>query len=375
MKGMIMAPDAGVRRFDQLGCLDETGGHARAERLYGGLLERCTSCGLVATRELPTFEYDKRYFVNDDSGGYAFDSAFALAYDTKRFDAELGRIEARGLHGSVLDVGCATGTFLRRALARGWRCAGVEIADYARQRVQTELGVPVVASLAELPGDARYDLVTLHHVLEHIHEPLGFLRDEIRPRVGRRLLIEVPNFASLGSRVHGPRWRDLRPDQHVIHYTPETLGRLVEQAGLRVLDVTTLSEPLWSLRGTVYTLGLLRGLLSPPSHGNGASADPRPAANGSDATDYRPPTGLKRAATELSRITMAPLVAALNRAGLSERLVVEAEPSLPISPGQPPPARQAAGGRPSRSRWRAAGRARRCSPAPCTSARSPRGGP
>ncbi|MCU0304894.1 MAG: class I SAM-dependent methyltransferase [Thermoanaerobaculales bacterium] len=319
-----MTRDAGLRQLDHLGCLDGADGHAPTEPLYGGLLERCARCGLVATRERPAFEYDERYFVGDDTGGYAFDSVFAQTYDAKRFDDELGRIEASGLHGSVLDVGCATGTFLRRALARGWRCTGVEIADYARQRVQGELGVPVVASLAELPDDERYDLVTLHHVLEHIHDPLGFLRDEIRPRVGGRLLVEVPNFASLGSRVHGPGWRDLRPDQHVVHYTPTTLARLVERAGFRVREVTTLAEPLWSLRGSLYTLGLLRGLVWAPSHGNGAANGARPTASPADVTDYRPPVGLKKAATELSRLAMAPLVAALDRAGLSERLVVEA---------------------------------------------------
>lgn len=319
-----MPPEAGLKNHPKLCTDDAATGHQSTKPLYGGALERCDRCGVVATRELPTFEYDETYFVDEDHGGYAFDSVFSQTLDAKRFDAELADLEDDGLHGSVLDIGCATGTFLSRAVSRGWQCTGVEIAHYARQRVNAELGVPVAASLDDLPETARYDLVTLHHVLEHIHEPLAFLTDEVAPRVGKRLLIEVPNFASLASKVHGPSWRDLRPDQHVLHFTPDTLPRIVEQAGFKIRRVYTLSEPLWSLRSTLYTLGLLRGLVRTPSH-NGTLPKIDGTAGTRDITTYRPPTGLKGAATEMSRVLMSPVVGYLTRSGLAERLVVQAE--------------------------------------------------
>lgn len=306
-------------------CIGGATTHEPIEKIYAGTLERCSRCGLVATRVKPTFEYDESYFVSSDGGGYAFDSTFSQALDIRRFDGELARLEKQGLRGSVLDVGCATGTFLARAARRGWQGNGVEIADWARERVEAELGVPVAASLADLPEGVTYDVVTLHHVLEHIHEPVNFLADEIRPRVGKRLLIEVPNFASLGSRVHGPKWRDLRPDQHVLHFTPDTVGRLVEQAGFKVLRVYTLEEPLWSLRGTLYTLSLLRGLVWRPNYDN-VSPNGHPPAGTADVSNYREPTGFKRLVTETSRVLMKPIVGAMTRAGLAERLVAEAEP-------------------------------------------------
>jgi len=319
-----MPAETGLENYNHLNCVDGFDAHSSIEELYSGSLERCGRCGLVATHIQPTFLYDEDYFVSEENGGYAFDSTFTQLFDASRFEAELRGLEDQGLRGSVLDVGCATGAFLRHATHRGWRCSGVEIADYAREQVHAELGIPVAASLADLPADSRYDVVTLHHVLEHIHEPLGFLSDEIRPRVGKRLLIEVPNFGSLGSRVDGPHWKDLRPDQHVIHYTPETLGRLVEQAGFKVHRIYTLAEPLWSLRTTLYTLGLLKGLVWLPNPKDRQLPSGQVAGSG-NADDYRPPTGLKRAATEMSRFLMAPVVGALKRAGLAERLVAEAE--------------------------------------------------
>lgn len=319
-----MPAEPGLAQYAHLNCIDGNTGHSSIEEFYNGTLERCNHCGLVATHIQPTFAYDETYFVSEDCGGYAFDSTFSQHFDANRFDAELAGLEDQGLKGSVLDVGCATGTFLRLAIDRGWQCNGVEIADYARERVQTELGIPVAASLDDLPPGAQYDVVTLHHVLEHIHDPLGFLSDHVRSRVGRRLLIEVPNFASLGSRVHGPAWKDLRPDQHVLHYTPETLGRLVEQAGFKIHRIYTLAEPLWSLRGSLYNLGLLRGLLVRPNHEDRKPVSVEIAGSG-DAGNYRPPTGLKRGATELSRVLMAPVMGGIKKAGLAERLVAEAE--------------------------------------------------
>jgi len=302
--------------------------HPEWVRIYGGLLSRCTACGLHATSAQPEFVYDETYFTEDGKAGYNFESEFARAHDAARFEPELRRIEARGLKGSVLDIGCANGAFLVHAQARGWEVAGVEVADFARERTSSLLGVPIASSLDGLPSGRRFDVVTLHHVLEHIHEPLPFLRDEVAPRVGRLLVVEVPNFSSLASRVHGPRWRDLRPDQHVFHYTPSILPRLLAQAGFRPVRVTTLWEPLWSLRTALNCLRLLPALVRRPRHD-----EPRPGAGPAEVSDpasYRRPTGPKLVLTEASRLAFRPLVRSLEVAGLGERLVVEAEP-LPDS--------------------------------------------
>lgn len=307
--------------------------HPEWERIYGGLLSRCTACGLHATSELPEFVYDETYFTEDGTAGYNFESEFARAHDEARFEPELQRIEARGLKGSVLDIGCASGAFLARAQARGWEVAGVEVADFARERTSSLLGVPVASSLDGLPAGRRFDVVTLHHVLEHIHEPLPFLRDGVAPRVERLLVVEVPNFSSLASRVHGPRWRDLRLDQHVFHYTAPVLAKLLSEAGFRPVRVTTLWEPLWSLRTALNCLRLLPGLVRRPRH-----EAPRPGAGPAEVSDpasYRRPTGPKRVLTEASRLAFRPLVRSLELAGLGERLVVEAEPLADPSRSDP----------------------------------------
>ncbi len=307
----------GPRAAPDIGCA-----HPEWREVYPELVAACPACGLAATTAAIDVRYDEAYFTENSAAGFDFDSPFARAFDEARFVAELEGLETLGFKGSLLDVGCATGAFLARARERGWMPHGVEISPFARAAAERRVGIRVATTLAELPAGARFDVVTLHHVLEHVPEPVGFLADEIRPRVGRRLLVEVPNFDSLASRRHGTRWRDLRPDQHVFHYTPATLPRLLSRAGFRVVSAGTLWEPLWSLRTAWNTLGLLPGLVLPRRTGTPACG---PAAV-DDPAGYRPPAGLRRALALASRRALAPLVARLEARGLGERLVVEAEP-------------------------------------------------
>lgn len=295
--------------------------HAQQAPVWGGLLSRCRECGLVATAHRPRFEYGEAYFVEEGTG-YDFDSPFARAFDAERFERELGSLEARGFSGSVLDVGCAVGTFLAHAKARGWEVAGVELSEFARGEASRRLGIDVKASLRDLPTGRLYDVVTLHHVLEHVHDPTGFLAHEIAPRVGRLLLVEVPNFASLAAQSEGPRWKDLRPEQHVHHFDPETLRATVAAAGFEVLRVHTLAEPMWSLPAALRTLRMLRALAGPRAFG----PDDLPAQGPANAPDWRPPQGLRRGIIAASRIAMLPLVRWIERTLRAERLVLEAQP-------------------------------------------------
>jgi hypothetical protein len=46
------------------------------------------------------------------------------------------------------------------------------------------------------------------------------------------VVIEVPNFKSVQRRRLGQDWTALRPLEHVVHFTPQTLQRTFRSAGL-----------------------------------------------------------------------------------------------------------------------------------------------
>lgn len=130
----------------------------------------------------------------------------------------------------VLDLGAGEGRLAQALAGAGHRVTAVE----PFRRVRTVPGVTDVQErigALELP-DRSFDAAVLWHVLEHLPEPLAALEQVRRWLVpGGRVLVGVPNLASLQSRLGGERWFHLDPQRHVVHFTPPGLVSLLERAG------------------------------------------------------------------------------------------------------------------------------------------------
>lgn len=133
----------------------------------------------------------------------------------------------------LLDVGCGDGGFLRQAQACGWQVEGVEpdaqaVAEGARQ------GVPVrQGGLEVYAGQAGcFDLITLSHVIEHLHDPAAALADCRRLlKPGGTLWLATPNIDSLGHARFGTHWRGLEAPRHLVLFNEPTLRALLRRVG------------------------------------------------------------------------------------------------------------------------------------------------
>ena len=144
--------------------------------------------------------------------------------------------------GALLDVGCAAGFFLAVAAEEGWRPTGVELSAPMAEYAATTLRLPDVRRgdllSLELP-EASFDVITLWDVLEHLEDPPAHLR------AARRLLkpdgilvIETQNVASFFARVMGRKWQHYKHAEHLYHFDPRTLQRLLTEAGFEILENT-----------------------------------------------------------------------------------------------------------------------------------------
>ena len=195
----------------------------------------CSACGVAYTAPRPA-SLDRYYPQRYRGYGPTVKRILGSLYNARV--ARWSRMKSEG--GSVLEIGCGPGLMLAAFRRRGWNVLGIERDETMAEKARRETGLDILAQPIEtLPADARFDLIIMFHVLEHIGEPVGLLA-ECRKRLapGGRLIINVPNFSSWQSKWAGSRWLHLDVPRHLVHFTPETLGATLERAGLTLLQVS-----------------------------------------------------------------------------------------------------------------------------------------
>jgi hypothetical protein len=137
----------------------------------------------------------------------------------------------------VLHVGCCDhvpnirgkvdrGIHLHQLLCRSAsHCVGV---DTSREGVDVlrELGFPAVYVPEEAPGEA-YDICLLADVIEHIGDPVAFLRS-MRVQRFERLVVVTPNVFRLRNSLPGD---ELINSDHRYWFSPYTLCKVLADAG------------------------------------------------------------------------------------------------------------------------------------------------
>ena len=131
--------------------------------------------------------------------------------------------------GSVLDVGCGSGATLAAfsEVKNNWALYGYDLDDRRLGRLKTLANFRTLytGDLSQISGE--FSIATLVHATEHLPDPLGILC-ALRPRLGAegRLFIQVPDYCV------NPF--DLTVADHLLHFSLDTLVRLVEAAGFAV---------------------------------------------------------------------------------------------------------------------------------------------
>jgi SAM-dependent methyltransferase len=185
--------------------------------------------------------------------GYAGRSAFyeeldgTAYYVTSRpeFQFAIDRLLRHSKVRTVLDVGSGSGAFLDLASKNHFRSIGVELNKTAAEKAEAR-GHRVyqrnLQDLSEHELKDGVDAVTMFHVLEHVPDPVSFVRDAAKLlRSDGRLIITVPNGAGL-FRVCPYDPMNL-PPHHISYWRPTDLERVAKAAGLECELVT--ADPLY----------------------------------------------------------------------------------------------------------------------------------
>jgi SAM-dependent methyltransferase len=218
----------------------------------GYRVAQCRSCGLWYVNPQPEPEELRQFYASYDDGE-----------QWRKLEGHFNRairaaILRRKNLGSVLDVGCGSGNFLRCMKEKGFSVFGIEPSgsgsDYARNEHGLDIYHGMMEDYLAAQAGQRFDVITLLNVLEHLTDPAGALVQLRQALVSDGVLaVVVPDarFHDLVGRLRrrlgfaDPYWIEqpksilsgFKLPDHLCSFQPATLAALLNRCGLRVVAI------------------------------------------------------------------------------------------------------------------------------------------
>lgn len=178
--------------------------------------------------------------------------------------------------GRLLEIGCGMGFLLAKFREDGWQVEGIEPNRGYCELIEEVHGIKASPTILDEAGEPAnsFDVIVMLHVIEHVPDPLGSLREIHRVlKPGGTLILETPRYDSLMFKLMRHRERSVSCDGHIYFFTTETLTAMCRKAGFDVEQVNyvgrslNLERLLWNAgvmsksRGVQSAIGKLSKLL------------------------------------------------------------------------------------------------------------------
>jgi SAM-dependent methyltransferase len=217
------------------------------------LAVQCRGCGLVYLNPRPAMSELDRIYPPDY---HAFDFSsdrYGFVYKVRqRLEAKRLLKACKGLpdHARILDVGCGDGFHLNLLKQFGnpnWELEGIDMSDRAveagkRYGVKIHQGIVQELSLPQ----GSYDLAFMIATMEHVDQPLEVLQAVGRLlKSGGQVVIVTDNTDTLDFKwFKGRHWGGYHFPRHWHLFSPPTMRRLAQGAGLDVVELKTIVSPV-----------------------------------------------------------------------------------------------------------------------------------
>jgi SAM-dependent methyltransferase len=212
----------------------------------------CRACGWAHLETMPSDDDLARFY---ESEFWQVEKAGALDRIEQQRDwwaavygDWLELVERHTLLGwSLLDVGCGYGHFMKSAIERDWNTWGIEPNKTARRYCSMQ-GLAIIGKSWEdyfsSERGAMYSCVSALWLIEHLPNPIAFLCWAGRWVANYGILLAVvpndfsPAQLAVNDRVRNPfYWIH---HTHINYFTPQSFTTLLERAGFRIVERSTL---------------------------------------------------------------------------------------------------------------------------------------
>jgi SAM-dependent methyltransferase len=170
-------------------------------------------------------------------------------YPWKWFQATNSRPSSK-----ILDIGCGGGSLLRALRDQGFtNLFGVD--PFISESILEPYLQITKGEVFDL--EASYDLVMLHHSLEHVPAPEDHLRAAASLCApGGHVLVRVPVAGGYGWRTYGEYWFPLDAPRHLAIPTPQSLISMGERCNLQLMQMGYDSKGFCLWASELYKRGL-----------------------------------------------------------------------------------------------------------------------
>ncbi|HND46760.1 MAG TPA: class I SAM-dependent methyltransferase [Chitinophagales bacterium] len=207
----------------------------------------CNDCGFQFTNPRPEVDKIGKYYdsVNYISHHSNNDSLFHKAYrfirnimTKKKLNTLRQYVHKESADLSLLDYGAASGDFLAACqLNNITKVIGIEQDETCRNNAKLNYNLDIKSpkELMDIQAES-VDIITLWHVLEHVHNIdetlLHFHRILDKNGV---LAISVPNIISYDSIYYKQFWSAIDVPRHIYHFEPKTIEILMQRLGFQLM--------------------------------------------------------------------------------------------------------------------------------------------
>ena len=210
---------------------------------------RCTECGLYylfprLTETAMQEVYRQPSYYEGGACGYADTSYTAQELALRAtFKRLLHNLSKRGLTGGdLLEIGCGYGYLLDEARSFFGRRVGTEFSSEGAEIARATGAEVFVGGLEQVPSEAKFDCVIGTQLIEHVYEPLSFVKRLAgHTKPGGHIILATPDMGGVLRMAMGQRWPSFKVPEHVLYFDYRTLSLLMRRAGLN--DVHRLPYP------------------------------------------------------------------------------------------------------------------------------------
>jgi len=211
----------------------------------------CLNCGTVrlnpyldqaSLSDFYTHIYRKMYGMDIQKGSYEQYFLSQRSYAQKIFSLSQNSLPPESW---ICEVGCGGGGAIKFFQEQGYQVAGCDY-DVAAISFGTQKGVPnlfygPLDSIGKKLPEVQFDLIYLHHVFEHLSDPVLFLKNcQAYLKPTGKILIIVPDISRIDQFGHPPAIGNLLMYLHIAHkfnFSLEGIQRIGQEAGYQVMPI------------------------------------------------------------------------------------------------------------------------------------------